>query len=296
MDGRPLPSPESLRCFIAAAEHLNFRRAASEVALTPAALSQRIKQLEELLECRLFERSPRHVALTPQGQALLERARPALEAIKACFEVSTRKPARIRFSLGTRFELGMSWLVPAIDELRSAQPNWSVDLVFGSGPEILDRLEQGRVDAIVTSAPVANQDWQAELLHPESYILVASPTLLDEHPLDTPADAASHTVLDVDGDLPLSRYLLSACPDLRFAEVWRCGTGAAVHAFALSGRGVAVLPSYMVRRDLEAGRLRALLTEVVPLSDTFRLLYRGSSPLREVLTDLASFLRERPLR
>jgi DNA-binding transcriptional LysR family regulator len=295
MDGRPLPSPESLRCFVAAAEHLNFRRAAAEVALTPAALSQRIRQLEELLDCRLFDRSPRHVALTHAGQALLERARPALAALASCFEATTAAPERIRFSVGTRFELGMSWLVPTVDELRATRPHWQIDLVFGSGPEILDRLAQARVDAIVTSAPVADEDWEAEVLHPESYVLVGAPQLLDARPLQHTDDAAAHTVLDVDGDLPLARYLLSVCPNLRFAEVWRCGTGAAVHAFVLSGRGVAVLPRYMVRQDVEAGRLVELLSAFEPLTDTFRLLYRRSSPVRDVLSELAAILRSRPL-
>jgi DNA-binding transcriptional LysR family regulator len=295
MDGRPLPSPESLRCFVAAAQQLNFRRAAAEVALTPAALSQRIRQLEELLDCRLFERSPRHVALTPAGAALLERARPALSALASCFDVTTAAPERIRFSLGTRFELGMSWLVPALDELRTTQPSWHIDLVFGSGPEILERLAQARVDAIVTSAPVADVDWEAEVLHPESYVLVGAPDLLARRPLQRPEDAAAHTVLDVDGDLPLARYLVSVCPSLRFADLWRCGTGAAVHALASSGRGVAVLPRYMVRADLEAGRLVELLPEFEPLSDTFRLLYRRSSSLHAVLGQLAEILRARPL-
>lgn len=295
MDGRPLPSPESLRCFVAAAEHLNFRRAAAEVALTPAALGQRIRQLEELLDCRLFERSPRHVALTPAGQALLERARPALVALASCFGAAHAVPERIRFSLGTRFELGMSWLVPNVDELRTTRPQWHVDLVFGSGPEILERLSQARVDAIVTSAPVADEDWEAEVLHPESYVLVGAPRLLDARPLASVDDAANHVVLDVDGDLPLTRYLLSVCPSLRFAEVWRCGTGAAVHALVLSGRGVAVLPRYMVRHDLESARLVELLPEHAPLSDTFRLLYRRSSPMADVLAEFAAILRSRPL-
>jgi DNA-binding transcriptional LysR family regulator len=293
--GRPLPSVDSLRCFVAAAQHLNFRRAATEVALTPAALSQRIKQLEDMLGCVLFERSPQHVALTPAGQALLERAKPALDAVRACAEVADATPSRVRVTVATRFELGMSWLLPALVDLRRERPQLHVDLVFGSSGEVLARLEQGSVDATVTSAPLANAEWAAEVLHPEAYVLVASPQLLAERPFDRVEHAARHTILDIDGDLPLARYALSACPGLGFGDVWRCGTGGAVVALARAGQGVAVVPLYMVRGDLDAGGLVRLLPELELLSDTFRLIYRSTSPAIDTLKELASWLRQRPL-
>jgi LysR family glycine cleavage system transcriptional activator len=292
----PLPPVDSLRCFVAAAEHLNFRRAATEVALTPAALSQRIKQLEDMLQCVLFERSSRHVALTPAGQSLLERALPALAALRACAEVADAKPSRVRVVVGTRFELGLSWLVPSLIDLRHARPAWHVDLLFGSGPEILARLEQTQVDAIVTSAPVANADWEAEVLHPESYALVAAPTLLARVPFATTADAVGHTILDIDGTLPLLRYASSVCPGLVFGDLWRCGTGAAVHELVRAGQGVAVLPLHMVQGDVEAGRLVRVLPELELLADTFRLIHRRSSPQAATLRELAAWLRTRPLR
>jgi LysR family transcriptional regulator, glycine cleavage system transcriptional activator len=295
MDGRPMPSVESLRCFVAVAEHLSFRRAAAEVALTPAALTQRIKQLEEQLGAQLFDRSPRHVELTQAGRVLLQRARTALAAIAACGQLDAGDDAPVRFSLGTRFELGMSWIVPALGELRTLRPHWSIDLVFGSSEEILDRLEQGRVDAIVTSAPTAHEAWSARVLHPETYVLVAAPALVDARPLDRPEQAADHTLLDIDRSLPLFRYAQSVCPGLVFGGQWSCGTAAAIRAFVCAGQGVAVLPEYMVREDLNAGRLRVLLPDLELLADTFRLLYRRTSALGPILEQLADELGHRPL-
>lgn len=296
VSSRPLPSVDSLRCFVAAAQQLNFRRAASEVALTPAALSQRIKQLEEQLGCVLFDRSSRHVALTPAGAALLERARPALEALRACAEVCDAAPSRLRIVLGTRFELGTSFLVPVLVELRATRPHWRIELVFGSGAEILARLERGAVDAVVTSAPVADADWESVVLHPEAYVMVAAPSLVSRLPLRTVADAEAHVLLDIDGDLPLARYALSASPGLSFGDVWRVGTGAAVQQLAVAGEGVAVLPLHMVHADLRAERLVHVLPELPLLGDTFRLIHRRASPLAGVLAELADELRARPLR
>lgn len=295
MDG-DLPSVDSLRCFVAVAEQLSFRRAAAEVALTPAALTQRIKQLEDQLGCRLFDRSPRHVEPTPEGQALLGRARAALESLRACRTIAADRDHEVRMTVGTRFELGLSWLVPTVLELRRERPGWWIDLTFGSGPEILSRLEAGRVDAVVTSAPTARAGWTAEPLHPERYVLVGEPARMKRIPLRAPDDAAAHVIIDVDEDLPLTRYLLSVQPGLSFGDTWRAGTGAAVLALVRAGEGVAVLPEYMVRQDLAEGRLQRLLPEVELLTDSFRLLFRTTSPLAQTLHDLADQLRARPLR
>ena len=158
-----LPSVENLQCFVAASDHLNFRRAAAEMALTPTAFGQRIKQLEEQLGLELFARTTRHVALTPAGHRLLPAARDAIAAARRCTElVHHGESISARFTLGTRFELGMSWIVPALLELKRVRPNWHIDLYVGSGADIVDRLRARTLDTIVTSAPIARADWSAE--------------------------------------------------------------------------------------------------------------------------------------
>jgi LysR family glycine cleavage system transcriptional activator len=293
---KPLPSVESLRCFYSAAHHLNFRRAAAEVGLTPTAFSERIRGLEEELGCTLFARTTRRMELTREGDALRAAAEQALSAVEACVR-AVREPASIqaRLKIGTRFELGLSWLVPAFIELERKKPHLTVDTYFGSGDDIVDRLERGLLDCVVTSAPLARDAWHAEVLHPETYEFVASKTLLVERPFARAADAREHTLLDVDETLPLSRYLLSASPGLRFARVRACGAGAAIVERVLGGFGVAVLPTYMIEKELAARRLVRLLPRVRLLSDSFRLLYRKGHRFAEPLGEIAEFLRQKPL-
>jgi len=290
-----LPPVDSLRCFLAVAEHLSFRRASSELALTPGAVSQRIRQLEGLVDAQLFERSSRRVQLTAAGRELLPRARQAIAAVRACVTLDDAAVRPIRASVGTRFELGLSWLVPAVLALRDERPHWTLDLVFGSGGEILERLEAGTVDCIITSAPTANERWVARVLHDETYALVAAPSRLAERGVHRAEDVSAHSLLDIDRSLPLARYAQSASPDLSFADVVCCGTGAAVHAMVRAGAGIAVLPEYMVRGDLEAGVLSRVLPDLPLLRDTFRLLYRADSSLADMFDGLAAWLAERPL-
>lgn len=79
-----------LRAFIVLAEELNFTRAASRLHVVQQALSTQIRQLEETLGVTLFERSTRHVALTPAGRALLAHAPSALQHVDAALDEARR--------------------------------------------------------------------------------------------------------------------------------------------------------------------------------------------------------------
>lgn len=290
-----LPEIDDLRCFLAAAETLNFRRAAGVVGLTPAAFGHRIRKLEDRLGHELFARTTRSVELTAAGHRLVPVARDALAGVEACVR-TLESETNVRFTLGTRFELGVSWIVPALTALSRERPDLRVSLYFGSGPDIIERLANGDVDAIVTSAPVARTTWRAEVLHDERYVFVGAPELLAEAPLRRPDDACRHTLLDVDAELPLTRYLTSVVGHLDFADVRLCGAGMAMRSFALAGMGVAVLPLYMVEADIEAGSLQTIWSERGMLSDSFRLIFPDNSPIARTMRWFAEFLRGRELK
>lgn len=296
---RELPSIENLQCFIAAAEQLHFRRAAEQVFLTPAAFSQRIKQLEDQLGHALFERSTRQVRLTQAGMRLLPQARSAVRASLRCVEELESQGARtpIRLTLGTRFELGLSWVVPALTELPDSLSHLDVHLYFGSGEDILDRLERRTIDAVITSAPQAHGAWTSTFLHKEEYVFVGATSLLQRSPLERVEHATRHTLLDINMELPLMRYVHSVLPrPMRFAHVRACGAGGAILELALAGLGVAVLPLYMAAPMLERGRLQRIMPELSPLSDTFRLISYQDNLHTHAISELADFFATRPLQ
>lgn len=293
-----LPDLDSLRCFEAAAVHRNFRVAAARVALSPAAFSDRIRRLEELLEARLFERTTRRVALTAAGERLLPQARRCLDEARRCVAVAREDAAPpFALSIGTRYELGLSWLVPALAALRAERPERTLHLYFGDGPDLLDRLEHGRIDAMVASLRLTRADLDYALLHEERYAFVAEPALAGA--LQGPEQARAHVLLDAHADLPLFRYFQDARPA---HEVWAfggrelLGTIAAIRLRVLEGAGVAVLPRYFVETDLADGALVELHSKTPPLGDFFRLVWRRDHPLGDELRLLAGALRGRPLR
>lgn len=295
-----LPDLESLRCFEAAAVHLNFRVAASQVALSPAAFSDRIKRLEEVLDCRLFERTTRRVELTPAGRRLVPQARRCLEEARRCLDVVRDDGRRAPFEIvvGTRHELGMSWLLPALQPLRAARPERTVHLYFSNGADLLASVERGAIDAMISSVRLTRSGLAYANLHEERYVFVATPELVRDRPFRDADDARDLVLLDTAPPLPLFRYFLDA---LDRPEMWSfrgtelLGTIAAVRQRVIEGAGIAVLPRYYVQADLDAGRMVALLSDVEPRTDSFRLVWRAGDPREEELQALAEELRALPL-
>ena len=284
-----LPDLESLRCFVAAAELLRFRAAARQVALSPAAFSERLRRLEDQLGERLFERTTRNVSLTPAGQRLLPHARSVLRAAMACAEHARGDGAPVPFSLtiGSRYELALSWLCPLLTPLSRALPERTVHLYLGDTQDLLARVRSGDIDAAVLSARLAEPGLSAQPLHEERYVFVAAPV----HDADV--------LVDVSPDLPLFHYLLEALGPARqwaFGRHEYMGGIGAIRSRVLQGVGVAVLPEYFVQADLDQGRLQRLLPDQELRTDTFRLIWKSANPRKERLVELAAALRAHPLR
>ncbi len=296
-----LPDLESLRCFEAAAVYGNFRVAATKVALSPAAFSGRIKRLEEQLGAQIFVRTTRRVTLTPLGRRLLLQAQRCLLEARRCLDIVRAEGGDTPYeiTLGTRYELGLSWLLPSLATLESMRPARTIHLFFGDGQDLVGHTSRGSLDCLVSSTRLITAGLRYVQLHPEDYALVASPRLLGRSPLERPEHARAHVLVDLHGDLPLFRYFIDAQRD---GEVWSflrtryLGTIAAVREFLLDGGGVAVLPCYFVAEALREGSLVRVMSERPLQTDAFRLIWRAGHPLDEELAQLGEDLRAIPLR
>ena len=295
-----LPSVESLRCFTAAAKFLNFRAASRAVALTPAAFGQRIKQLEDQLGAQLFVRTTRSVRLSTAGLALLPAAQRALISMEECTRAvnATGTLPPMDLVLGTRHELGLSWILPQIDRLKELFPTVEIHLYFGSGPDLVNRVRNMQIDCAVTSTRLADPKLEALRLHREDYVFVGSPALLAKNKFDDPEDAKNHTLIEISDDLALFRYWRDSAKGvaLEFAKLGRFGTIEAIRQRILAGAGVGVIPKYLVQPDLDAKRLKIILPKIVALHDYFRLVVRADDARRSVFDALAKALAEEPLR
>src|ERR1700722_9246223 len=121
MTGR-LPSLNGLRAFEAAARHLSFTNAASELNVTQTALSHQIRRLEVELGIRLFVRQTRALALTPEAKDYLPGVRAAFNDLRLATERVLRRDNDRVLTVSTLASLAAKWLLPRLTAFPEAPP------------------------------------------------------------------------------------------------------------------------------------------------------------------------------
>lgn len=146
----PVIQSRKIRYFLAAADHLHFSAAAAELHISQPALSRSVRQLEERLGVRLFERAAKGVVLTRYGELLARRARlMELDAEHTLAEIEAIKTG----SGGTlHVGAGPVWLrvflPPAVRELQRQYPDLQIDLMTGVIETHLSALMNGKIDLL----------------------------------------------------------------------------------------------------------------------------------------------------
>ncbi|MDB5859117.1 MAG: bacterial regulatory helix-turn-helix, lysR family protein [Ramlibacter sp.] len=192
-----------LHSFEAAARHLSFTRAGSELFLSQSAISRQIQQLEESVGVPLFERRHRALALTPAGRIMQRAVEDSLERLRDA-------AARVRASTATGRHVAVTctpgfasfWLIPRLARFTAASP--AVDVRVSATLDLVD-LDRSSIDLAVRLVPIAQG--RGPVLFEEQVQPMCSPLLLRDpaRPLRTPADLEHHTLLTVEmQDAPMT--------------------------------------------------------------------------------------------
>ena len=137
-----------LRAFRLVAQHRNFTRAAEALFVTPSGLSVLIRELESRVGFRLFDRTTRHVELTPHGTELLGVIQRNLEELDAAIANIGRsaKRGQQQISLGTTPLVAANVLPPAMREFRKQRPDIQIRLFDAELPALIKMIESGKLD------------------------------------------------------------------------------------------------------------------------------------------------------
>ncbi|MWV28480.1 LysR substrate-binding domain-containing protein [Aurantiacibacter rhizosphaerae] len=135
---RRLPPLRALEAFIRVVRLGSARSAASELGLSPSALSRRISNLESFTGRKLFSRSGQTMKLTDEGRTFYDAVAPHLEALAAAVESQSENLQLLRLRLGVMPLFGTQRLFPRLNELRSVHPRLHLDI--DTGPHLIDRV------------------------------------------------------------------------------------------------------------------------------------------------------------
>lgn len=123
----------NLYSFQAAARHLSFARAAQELCLTPSAVSHRIARLEQGLGFRLFQRLPRQLRLTEEGERIFLILQGALDELREALQPTPGSEIGGRLAIHAPPSLAAGWLVPRLAAFTARHPALTLDLRVGNG-------------------------------------------------------------------------------------------------------------------------------------------------------------------
>ncbi len=256
-----LPSTTGLRSFETAARLLNFTRAAEELNLTQGAISHQIRELEEALGVRLFDRRHRGLNLTDAGRIYLVHAREALESLRAGAEALAKRDAVLTVTVSPNF--ANKWLVPRLGDFSAAHPE--IDLRISASRRHTDFAS----DDIDLAVRHGTGDWphlHVQRLCKEEIYPVCGPALLTPWALlERPGDLRRHTLLHDRDRAGWRQWLISFGVPAGIADQGPVfsDTSLAIDA-AVAGQGVALARSALAALDLAGGRLVRPMQESLP--------------------------------
>ncbi|HEX8470791.1 MAG TPA: transcriptional regulator GcvA [Brevundimonas sp.] len=259
---RPLLPLNALRAFESAARNLNFSRAADELAVTPGAVSQQIRLLEDIVGGPLFKREAKGLQLTDLGRGAVPLLREGFERLMDASSLLREPPRKKQVSISVAPSFASKWLMPRMDDFHAVHPEIEVWISADMEPATLG---EGGADLAVRYGPGDYPGHVVERLMLETVLPVAAPSLMNgKHPIRTPADLVHHTLLhdmseDGDPSRPDWAMWLKARrvkhPDPRRGP--RFNQASMVIEGALAGRGIALAKRTLAQADLSAGRLVA---------------------------------------
>lgn len=288
-----------LQQFVQVARLGNLSRAATQANLTVSALSHQMRQLEERLERRLFERGPRGVTLTVEGCTLLEAVGEHLDGIEHAMS-RYRCKRHEALTLSASPGIISSWLMARLPSLLAAHPELELNLQTGSA---LVNFDREAVDAAIRYGKGAWEGLRSERLFGEWIAPVAAPELVERMAGADPLDLTSWPLIgDPNSGNRWNDWFghYGGKPPQRY--VAQVDTVDALKQAALEGLGVALGRMVTCKSLIDAGRLVVLGDRYLPVPEAYYLVYpprsedhRGVGTFREwIRSEADSYCRQMP--
>jgi len=266
----------ALRLFISVVDTGSFSAAGELLGISTSVVSRQIAALEAELGTRLLKRSTRRVELTDAGSIYLKRVRSLLTELEETnrFLKNPNSTAAGRFRIVTSTAIGLSLIVPAIADFMAANPGVAIHL------DLLDRVidpQEEDYDLVLRLGDIS--ETTMPMLAQIEVGLFSSPAYLAHHGRPHgPADLGNHRALYL---VNQQRWNLRGNFDERPKMQFCANRLEALKALCLAGQGIALLPLFLVRAEIERGDLVQLLDGFEPKPSN---LFFAKSPLRSETT------------
>lgn len=285
---------KALRIFRRVTELNGFAAAAEDLGYSAAAVSKNIRALEANLGARLLNRTTRRVSLTDAGREYYNRICSVLDNLDDADRLlaDLAQSPRGRLRVNAPMSLGISVLAPAIQQFLDAYPDISMDLVLND--ERVDMLAGNFDISIRGGGPLRDSGLVGRKLANMARVLCASPRYLDSAPpLTQPSHLAEHECLVYSLASEPRQWRFRKDSKSTVVDVkGRCeiNNSIAVREAAATGLGIALLPAYLARDQLDAGTLLPLLEHWRPEPHTIHATFPQHREQSRTLRVFVDFL------
>jgi DNA-binding transcriptional LysR family regulator len=254
---------ENMKVFVHVAQQASFAAAARKLRISTASASKRVAALEARIGARLFDRTTRRVGLTEAGRVYLDRCLECLHALEdadaSVSELTKTPQGSLRVTAPIDFG---EHLMPVLADVMNAYPSLAVDVRLTN--RVVDMVEEG-IDVGVRVASTLDGHYVARPLARTRLAIFAAPAYLAKFGRpERPEDLARHKNIVFTEPKPRDELLFTRSGRQIRVKVRATLTGnhaAALQVAVHKGVGLAMMPSFVAARDLEAGSIEAVLTD-----------------------------------
>src|SRR5688572_2636834 len=296
MGRKRLPPLSALRAFEAVARTLSFTGAAKELHVTPGAISQQVRSLEEQLGTALFRRSRRSVSLTSAGSAILPDVQAGFESLSRVLDDSWRRSQGRVLAISVAPSFASKWLLPRLPEFAAQFPD--IELRISAMVALVDFAKED-VDLAIRFGSGEYGELKTELLFAEALCPMCSPRLVTpKRPLNTPADLR-HFRLIHDLSVPgrhnengwVQWLKLAGAAEVNANRGTRFSLAELALQAAVDGTGVVLGRLALAQKDLAEGRLVRPFNLVLPLDMRYYLVTPRKKQERPEIQSFKAWLR-----
>ncbi|NSY49752.1 LysR substrate-binding domain-containing protein [Agrobacterium tumefaciens] len=273
-----------LRAFEASARHLSFTRAAIELCVTQAAVSQQVKGLEKRLGVSLFQRLPRGLKITAEGEALLPTVTSSFDQMAITLDRIEAGQVRELLFLGVVGTFAVGWLLPRLREFQKRHP--FIDVRVSTNNNRVDMAAEG-LDFAIRFGQGSWHGTDAFRLFEAPLSPLCTPKLAET--LKSPADLADATLLRSYRSDEWATWFAAAgvTPVAQVNAGIVFDTSLGMMEAALQGLGVALAPPSMFPRHLASGAIVQPFPVTISLGSYWltRLQSKPPTPAMQAFSD-----------
>ncbi|KZN35786.1 hypothetical protein N474_18040 [Pseudoalteromonas luteoviolacea CPMOR-2] len=287
---KELVNISGLRMVEAAARLKSYSKAAQELHVTQAAVSQQIRKLEAQLGCKLFYRKGRSMHVTHQGAVLTDAICEGFDSIVDGLKKIQTEPLAGELTITTTQSFASLVLVPRMWKFAVAFPDITLRVLTSKDTE---DLRQGKIDIAIRYGRTPYPEYHCEMLFDDPIVPLCSPTVAKQLDKNDPNSLKACWLIDYEAQQYWPQWFkrVSVNSDISDCQVLRVNNIDVAMSAVLAGHGVCLGSAKQAALHIEQGMLVQPYTEGLEPDAQYRLMYDAESPRLQRIEAFSNWLK-----